>query len=145
MAPPIDLDHLLAQDWWSKVDRSPDPDACWLWKKSTGSHGYGQCWDGITVRLAHRCAWELTNGRIPDELTIDHECRVRTCCNPAHLRLLSNEENGRDNGWARRTECPKGHAYDLENTYVGKDGRRRCRRCNRERMRGYARRPAVTF
>lgn len=117
--------------FWSHVAVG-DPDDCWLWLRSSGSHGYGQTWDGTTVRLAHRIAWELTHGPIPNDLTIDHVCRVRTCCNPAHLRLLSNLANASDNGQARRTHCPQGHEYTKENTYVRtnrKGPSRSCRIC----------------
>lgn len=129
MAAPIDLDYMRESGFWSKVDRAADPAACWLWQQSCGSHGYGQTWDGITVRLAHRAAFELTFGRIPDGLTVDHVCRVRTCCNPAHLRLLTNSANGRLNGNAVAAECKRGHPFDPENTYVQPNGHRRCRQC----------------
>jgi group I intron endonuclease len=32
------------------------------------------------------------------------------------------------------THCPKGHAYDAENTYISKKGNRICRQCNTERV-----------
>lgn len=131
-APPLDLDY-LRRTFWSKVERPQDPAACWPWQQSRGSHGYGQTWDGITVRLAHRVAFELTFGRIPDDLTVDHICRQRICCNPAHMRLLTNSENGRWNGHAIKTHCIRGHAFDDENTYVDPRGHRRCRACVRVR------------
>ena len=124
---PIDVDHLRAANWWSKVDKS-DVDGCWPWTQSVGSHGYGQTWDGTTVRLAHRVAWTLTYGPIPDELTVDHICRNRRCCNVEHLRLLTNVDNAHDNGEGRKTHCPLGHPYDIVNTYNGKSGRQ-CRAC----------------
>jgi len=86
-------------------------------------------WDGTTVLLAHRVAWTLTHGEIPADMTIDHLCRNRRCCNPAHLRLLTNVENARDNGFATRTRCPAGHMYDEANTYRSPKGERRCRAC----------------
>lgn len=36
--------------------------------------------------------------------------------------------------WKSRTQCPKGHAYDDENTYRYQ-GRRQCKRCKSERSR----------
>jgi len=130
----IDTDFLHLHDWWKDVDAG-QPDQCWPWMKSTGSHGYGQTWDGITVRLAHRVAWVLHHGRqIPDDMTIDHICRNRTCVNVDHLRLLTNVENAKDNGMARRTQCPSGHAYDDANTYVNRMGHRQCRACARGRQ-----------
>lgn len=104
----MDTDYLRQVDWWSRVNRG-DHEECWLWTQSCGSHGYGQTWDGSTVLLAHRVAWTLVNGEIPDGLTIDHVCRNRKCCNPSHLRLLSNIDNATDNGQISKTHCPARH------------------------------------
>jgi HNH endonuclease len=110
---------------------------CIISRYSVGSHGYSQIgWahDGERrMMLGHRVAWEATFGEIPDSLTIDHECRNRRCINPDHLRLMSNVENARDNGNARKTACPAGHQYDEVNTYVDRKGHRRCRGCIRAR------------
>lgn len=124
---------------WDRIDVR-GPDECWPWKLSVGSHGYGQIGWGAksekrTMVTAHRAAWTAVHGPIPDALTVDHLCRNRPCCNPAHLRLLTNEENGRDNGPNRRTHCPQGHPYDEANTYVRSNGHRACRTCNRLRCR----------
>lgn len=107
------------------------PDECWPWVLSTGSHGYGQGWDGSTVVLAHRATYEAFIGAIPTDMTVDHLCHVRLCQNPTHLRLRTNLENASDNGMATRTRCPRGHAYDDENTYRDRKGHRRCRKCAR--------------
>lgn len=129
----LDLDYLRRTEWWGKVEVG-GPAGCWPWTRSTGSHGYGQTWDGVTVRLAHRVAWALHHGQqVPDGLTVDHECRNRICCNPAHLRLLSNVDNATDNGHGRKTHCPAGHPYDHLNTYTDPKGARRCRTCAAER------------
>lgn len=134
VAPHLDLDYLKSHFWPRVV--VGEPNECWPWSQSIGSHGYGQAWDGITVRLAHRCAWELTHGRIPDGLTIDHICRTRRCCNPAHLRLLTNLNNATDNGQGRKTHCPSGHPYSGANLYIQpSNGSRRCRACAANRRR----------
>ena len=81
---------------------------------------------------AHRVAWALRHDQqIPVGMTVDHWCHNRVCCNPAHLRLLSNVENARDNTFGDRTHCPRGHEYDEANTYIGPTGGRRCRTCAR--------------
>ena len=127
---------------WDRV-KVGDPGECWPWMLSSGSHGYGQaCW-GIgqgrsAGTTAHRVAWIAANGPIPEGLTVDHLCRNRLCCNPSHLRLLTLQENARDNGMARRTHCPSGHEYDTANTYVDPKGSRKCRTCARERDRRVA-------
>lgn len=121
---------------WDQVDIQGWLD-CWPWKLSTGSHGYGQVgWSGPEGHggtTAHRVAWMAAIGPIPDGMTVDHECRRSTCCNPLHLRLLPNVDNATDNGHGRKTECPAGHAYTEVNTYVDPRGHRRCRACARER------------
>jgi hypothetical protein len=68
-------------------------------------------------------------------LTIDHLCRVRHCVNPDHLEAVTCRENllrGETLQAANvaKTECPQGHPYDEENTYVYPNGRRDCRTCN---------------
>jgi hypothetical protein len=127
----LDLDFLRSRHWWSQVDVR-EPGECWPWTRSTASHGYGNTWDGVTVRLAHRVAWSLRHEQqIPLGMTVDHWCRNRKCCNPAHLRLLTNSANASDNGYARITHCPQGHEYDEVNTYVDPGGGRRCRTCAR--------------
>lgn len=127
----MQIDYLNDHNWWSRVDVC-EPAACWLWLLSCGSHGYGQTWDGTTVLLAHRVAWTLANGEIPGDLTIDHICRNRRCCNPSHLRLMTNVENASANGMSTRTHCPRDHPYNDENTYIDPGGGRRCRQCHRE-------------
>lgn len=121
--------------FWSKVEIG-EPDECWAWRYHVGSHGYGSIgWsaEGVSRNTtAHRVAWMLAHGTpVPVGLTVDHLCRVRVCCNPAHLRLLSNVANASDNGMARRVQCIHGHAYTPDNTYYGPEGHRRCRTCAR--------------
>lgn len=112
-------------------------DGCWISLYSTGSHGYSQIgWveDGrLRMALGHRVSWEHHNGPIPGDLTIDHLCRTRRCIRPDHLRLLSNVENARDNGMARRTHCPRGHLYAGHNLILNAKGHRLCRTCRDER------------
>lgn len=102
-------------------------------------------------QFAHRAAWELVNGPIPDGMTIDHECHNdsgctltdhrcphRRCVNVEHLAVKAQGENvsASPNSNAAKTHCPQGHQYTEENTYVvPSSGARRCRTCNRERAR----------
>lgn len=129
--------------FWSKVDKAgplplwaPFLGPCWHWTGAT-SNGYGRVRVDVD-RPAHRFAYELLVGPIPDGLVIDHLCRVRHCVNPAHLEAVTNAENIlRGNGFsarhARKTHCPKGHPYDEANTLIRADGSRNCIACGRDR------------
>ena len=44
---------------------------------------------------AHRAAYALDVGPIPEGLTIDHLCRVRHCVRPDHLEPVTQAENTR--------------------------------------------------
>lgn len=81
--------------FWPKVDRSNGPDACWIWRASFNPRGYAQFWDKGRVLRAHRYAYELLVGPIPDGLQLDHLCRDKRCCNPAHLEPVTAKENVR--------------------------------------------------
>lgn len=94
---------------------------------------------GKNTALAHRVAYELEVGPIPDGMQLDHLCRVRNCVNPSHLEVVDNATNtarGTAGDWQRnKTHCAQGHEYNEENTRVSKDymgrTRRTCRACER--------------
>jgi hypothetical protein len=76
--------------FWDKVEKR---DGCWKWTGATNHRGYGSFgWRG-KVRPAHRVAYEIANGEIPEGLFIDHICRNTSCVNPEHLRLATNKQN----------------------------------------------------
>ncbi len=128
-----------AARFWGKVERG---DGCWIWRGSSyAKTGYGQAYDANGGRLAHRMAYELVVGKIPDGLTLDHLCRTRLCVNPSHLEPVTRGENTMrgDTVTAKnklKTACPKGHPYDKENTLSRTNGRR-CRACHAEWNREY--------
>lgn len=68
---------------------------CWHWLGTRTSKGYGVVgWGGVSSG-AHRAVWRELVGEIPDGLVLDHLCRVRDCCNPAHLEPVTPAENSR--------------------------------------------------
>jgi hypothetical protein len=163
---------------------APDDAGCLIWTGAL-TNGYGVVSIDGRLRRAHRVAWEMTYGPIPeDKPHLDHLCRVRACIRPDHLEPVTQEENNRrageahtscprghglpsrepgkrrpqcpackteydqqryaesregvpSNAPADRTECPAGHPYDNQNTYVSPEGKRACRICRTEASRRY--------
>ena len=129
--------------FWSRVEKGP---SCWNWTGGLCSAGYGSISIGGKSRLAHRIAWELERGPIPDGLEIDHLCRNRRCVLVEHMELVTRRVNqirgmGVSGIAARKTACVHGHAFTAENTRITPDGRRSCRTCGR--LRYHASRAAV--
>lgn len=89
--PPLD-DSTIAR-FWSKVDQSGGPDACWLWTGAKRDFGYGRVKINRRFRRAHRVAWLASFGAIPAGLCVCHACDNPPCCNPAHLFLGTQAEN----------------------------------------------------
>lgn len=128
--------------FWRFVDKRPD--GCWIWTGHINDTGYGSFGPGGGRTMSsHRFAYRMLVGEIPDGFHhLDHLCRNRACCNPAHLEPVTASENVR-RGIDHRG-CINGHPWTPENTYVRKDrGHRQCRQCQRERARAaYARKVA---
>jgi hypothetical protein len=125
--------------FWRRVVKG-DSGSCWSWAGPHTKTGYGKnnySRNGRFVHyMAHRMAWQLTNGPIPAGLEIDHLCRNRGCVNPAHLELVTRDENARragvfQRGVLRKATCKHGHALTGSN----RDSRNRCRACHRDRQR----------
>ena len=74
------------------------PTECWLWTGTLDKDGYGVIQDanrGHQFR-AHRLAYELAHGPTPNGVCVLHRCDTPACCNPSHLWLGTQTDNGRD-------------------------------------------------
>lgn len=112
---------------------------CHIFRGYKDKRGYGRVYSRETTSLVHKYVWEQLNGPVPDGLELDHQCMVKSCCNPNHLRAVTHKVNSTENvkgaSWQiniMKTHCPQGHEYTPENTRVrhAKHGRE-CKTCAR--------------
>ncbi len=117
---------------------------CIEWPGYRDTRGYGRLTlYGAPGFLAHRAAYEVHNGSIPEDMTVDHLCFNPGCVNPSHMQLLSRSDNSQRQRSAEFTHCKSGHEFTVENTYIRPDsqnGRRTCRACQRQSVARYKRR-----
>lgn len=99
---------------------------CWEWTGPMNrSTGYGSCYsveDGL--KLTHRAAYEALVGPIPDGMEVDHLCRNRACCNPAHLEPVTHGVNMRRVFLSRPT-CRSGRHLMVDGNVFFRASRRR--------------------
>ncbi len=82
-------------NYCQKVDKQ-SPDDCWEWTAGRVSAGYGTMWLQGKMRRANRIAYFLKTGKWPALLHVLHSCDNPACCNPAHLRLGTHNDNMTD-------------------------------------------------
>lgn len=86
--------------FWSRVEK--DPLGCWTWRGERYQRGYGQFWSNGKLRRAHRVAYELLVGPIPEGLWVLHHCDNPPCIRPDHLWLGTRQDNMTDMAMKRR-------------------------------------------
>lgn len=117
--------------FFSKVKKIPG--GCWIWMGGKYGNGYGRFSIKHKYTPSHRWSYEYIYGPISSSLDVHHKCRNIVCVNPSHLEavtrrvnlLLGNTITARN---AQVIQCPQGHFYDSENTYIYR-GLRYCRIC----------------
>lgn len=131
--------------FWKKVDKTEE---CWKWLASIKSedYPYGQFRFSGKNQGAHRVAYAIANGSIPEGMDIFHVCQNRWCVNPKHLEAMSRLSRlDKVEGWqarenAKKTHCPKGHPLvkgNLDETMLKNHGWRQCLTCQNEKIQRY--------
>ena len=128
--PPL-RNRTIADRYWEKVRQG---DGCWDWMGSRSRNGYGQMRIDGRIVSAHRVAWALANGPIPNGYNVLHHCDTPPCTRADHLFLGTLKDNSVDmarkgrwrnqtGGVADNVVCLHGHPYLA--------GVRRCITCQR--------------
>lgn len=143
----------LDQRLWGRIQVSPT--GCWEFMGARTPKGYGRIGLDGQYWQAHRLAWTLKRGPIPNGLGLQvcHRCDNPPCINPDHLFLGTNADNCRDRHSKGRTKnletgtallarenrskthCPQSHPYSGDNVRFRPNGSRYCAECNRAHYR----------
>jgi hypothetical protein len=93
---------------------APQTNGCRIWSACLDGHGYGIIgWDRRQFK-AHRMAWTVANGPIPDKLHVLHNCPAGDnpqCINPDHLWLGTHAQNMRDKERKGRAAHQRGEEH----------------------------------
>lgn len=89
------MNNVTLKRFWSKVDMD-NPRGCWEWTAGVFDNGYGSFRMDAKNYRAHRLAWSICNGEIPDGMIVMHTCDNPLCCNPTHLKIGTHRENTLD-------------------------------------------------
>jgi hypothetical protein len=86
---------------------------CHLWTGYRDPVGYGRIYIEGAKRIAHRIAWEVAHGPIPEGMIVMHAvCDNPPCCNPEHLKLGTHADNARDR--VKKGRGPGARTRDLK-------------------------------
>jgi hypothetical protein len=132
----------LENRFFSKVDATA---RCWIWMAAIVGGGYGVIYVKRKPIMAHRMAWVLAHGEIPESQLVLHHCDNPRCVNVDHLFLGTYKDNEADklskgrNYEQRKTRCPRGHLLVDGNLRKGPSRKgRECVQCAKAYRRAWA-------
>lgn len=123
-------DRALPARFWKQVEkdvgeeRHPGLGLCWEWRGRTNPRrfGYGVVSVYRTMVAAHRVAWMVDRGPIPEGLWVLHRCDNPVCVRPDHLFLGTHHDNMAD--MRRKGRGPSRTAWCLANPTLVMRGER---------------------
>lgn len=112
----------LDQRMLDKIMPCPNT-GCWYWVGAVSKNGYGNFWYKGKYVVSHRAVYMEMVGPIADELTLDHLCRNKLCCNPIHFEQVTQQVNilrgtSPSATQAKQTHCKRGHLLEGEHLYI---------------------------
>ena len=79
-------------DVWKQVTKRSE-DECWLYTGYVSPDGYGHITINYKDTQAHAAAFISVNGPVTSGKLVMHQCNVRSCCNPKHLKKGTHSDN----------------------------------------------------
>lgn len=113
-SPDINREPKPKQGFWDFVDRKG---SCWIWRGRKSEKGYGVFGDN---KKAHRVAYELVKGAIPEGMFVCHHCDNPPCVNPDHL-FLSDAQGNMNDMWEKGrgyTKLTDAQVREIRQKYV---------------------------
>lgn len=91
-----DFSEAVLKRFFKRVDTSPHPKGCHLWKTKGNPDAYGAFRIGDRNHRATRVAYAIAFGKTPEGLQMCHHCDNPPCVNPSHLFLGTHMDNAMD-------------------------------------------------
>jgi hypothetical protein len=96
--------------FWDHIQKRK-PNECWPWRGRVSNSGYGAAYFNGRATSAARIALHLSGAFMPAGKFVLHSCDNKLCCNPAHLRWGTAQENADDREGRGRGRKPRGEQH----------------------------------